>query len=151
MSRQQIRLVRDSYAEIAQVSGPVALLFYGRLFELAPEVRPMFKQDTEVQGRKLMDMISTLVDHLDRFEELDPVLRALGQRHAGYGVRPDHYATVSGALIWALGQALDNGFSPELKAAWSAAIEAASAVMKQGAAELAPINAILHPATKPNA
>ena len=140
MSRKQIRLVRDSFFEIAEVSGPVAVLFYGRLFELAPEVRPLFRQDTEVQGRKLMDMITTLVAHLDRLDELDPMLRALGQRHAGYGVLPEHYTTVSTALLWALGQALDEAFSPEVKAAWRAAIEAASTVMKQGAAELPATN-----------
>jgi nitric oxide dioxygenase len=66
------------------------------------------------------------------------MLKAMGQRHAGYGVRPTHYTTVASALIWAIGAALQDEFSSELKAAWRALIEAVSAVMIDGAAELLP-------------
>ena len=134
----QIRLVRGSFPAISELAGPVAALFYGRLFELAPQVRLLFRQDIAVQGRKLMDMLTTLVSNLDRFEELEPVLKAMGQRHAGYGVQPEHYETVTSALIWAIGIALENEFTPELKLAWCAVIEAVGAVMKDGAAQLLP-------------
>jgi nitric oxide dioxygenase len=135
---KQIRLVRESFPAISALSGPIANLFYGRVFELAPEVRPMFRQDIAVQGRKLMDMLTALVDNLTRFEELKPMLKALGQRHAGYGVQPRHYETVASALIWAFGIALDDEFSPELKTAWRTLIDSVGAVMKEGAAELLP-------------
>jgi hemoglobin-like flavoprotein len=114
------------------------MLFYGRLFQMEPGVRPLFKQDIELQGRKLMDMLTTLTTHLDHFEELVPVLQALGQRHAGYGVRPEHYDLVTTSLIWAFGTALDRDLYPELRAAWQAAIELVAKVMKDGAAELPP-------------
>jgi hemoglobin-like flavoprotein len=139
MTPEQIRLVRDSFPGIAELSRPIALLFYGRLFEVAPEVQPMFKQDIAVQGRKLMEMLTALVTNLDQFEEMEPALKALGQRHAGYGVQPDHYPMVAAALIWAFGLALEGEFSPDLKAAWLAVIEAVAAVMKSGAASLASI------------
>jgi nitric oxide dioxygenase len=139
MTREQVRLVRDSFPEIAELSRPIALLFYGRLFEVAPEVQPMFKQDIAVQGRKLMEMLTVLVTNLDQFEELEPALRALGQRHAGYGVKPQHYATVASALIWSLGLALEGAFTRDLKAAWIEVIEAVATVMKNGAAALPPV------------
>jgi hypothetical protein len=41
-------------------------------------------------------------------------------------------------LIWALGQALDTQFYPELRVAWLAIIEAVSLGMKNGASELPP-------------
>jgi nitric oxide dioxygenase len=135
---EQVQLVRDSFAGIAEVSQPVAALFYGRLFELAPEVRPMFKQDIAIQGRKLMDMLAALVQNLDRFEEMSAVLKAMGQRHSGYGVLPAHYKTVSSALLWALGVTLQDEFTPQLKAAWRAVVEAVSTTMMEGAAELDP-------------
>jgi len=135
---EQRRLIRDSFPDISQLSGPIAMLFYGRLFELAPEVRVMFRQDISVQGRKLMDMLTVFVDHLDRMEELEPMLRALGQRHTAYGVTAEQYATVATALIWAFGVALEEEFPAELKAAWRTLIEAVSAVMIDGAAALSP-------------
>ena len=71
-----------------------------------------------------MDMLTTLITNLERFEELEPLLKAMGQRHAGYGVQPGHYETVTSALIWAFGIALEGEFTPELKSAWCAVIEA---------------------------
>jgi len=138
MTPEQKQLIRESFPAIREMAGPVSLLFYGRLFALDPALRPMFRQDIELQGRKLMDMLTAVVDNLDHFEGLAPTLRALGQKHAGYGVRPEHYQTVTQALIWAFGQALDTQFYPELKSAWLAIIEAVSLSMKKGAAELLP-------------
>jgi len=135
---QHKRLVQESFPAISDLSGPITKLFYGRLFELAPQVRPMFRQDIAVQGRKLMDMLAALVNNLDRIEALDPALRALGQRHAGYGVRPEHYATVGDALIWAFGIALAGEFTPESIRAWRELIVEVSTVMKDGADELTP-------------
>lgn len=138
MTPEQKQLIRESFPAIREMAGPVSLLFYGRLFALEPALRPMFRQDIELQGRKLMDMLTAVVDNLDHFEGLAPTLRALGQKHAGYGVRPEHYQTVARALMWALGQALDTQFYPELRTAWLAIIEAVSLSMKKGAAELLP-------------
>ena len=138
MTPEQKELVRNSFQSIAEISGPVVMLFYGRLFQMDPELRPMFKQDIGVQGRKLIEMLTTLTSNLDHFEDLVPVLKALGQRHAGYGVRPEHYQAVTTSLIWALGTALGWEFYPELRAAWQQTIELAATVMKEGAAELPP-------------
>jgi hemoglobin-like flavoprotein len=140
MTPEQKQLVRNSFPGIAELSGPIAMLFYGRLFQMDPQLRPLFKQDIELQGRKLMDMLTTLTTNLDQFEELVPVLQALGQRHAGYGVRPEHYDQVTSALIWAFGTALDRDFYPELRAAWRTVIEVVATVMKEGAAQLPPPN-----------
>src|SRR5712672_3226815 len=112
MTATDKRLVRASLPSIAELSGPIAMLFYGRLFQMDPRLRPMFKQDIEVQGRKLMDMLTALTTNLNDFGGLIPVLKALGQRHAGYGVRPEHYQLVTDSLIWALGTALENEFDP---------------------------------------
>ena len=65
MNSQQQRLIRESFPEIRRMAGPVSLLFYGRLFALDPSLRPMFRQDIEVQGRKLMDMLTAIVDNLE--------------------------------------------------------------------------------------
>src|SRR6266699_5146129 len=120
MTAEQKQLIRESFPAIREMAGPVSLLFYGRLFALEPALRPMFRQDIELQGRKLMDMLTAVVDNLDRFEGMAPALQALGQKHVGYGVRPEHYQTLTLAVIWALGQALDTQFYPELRSAWLA-------------------------------
>ena len=136
MTPAQKQLVRDSFPSIAALSKPISMLFYGRLFQIDPALRPMFKQDIEVQGRKLMDMLTALTTNLDHFDDLVPMLKALGQRHAGYGVRPEHYPLVTKSLIWAFAVARDRDFYRELREAWSTVVEMAATVMKDGDAEL---------------
>jgi len=138
MTPREKQLVRESFPAIREAAVPLALLFYGRLFQLNPALRPLFHQDISVQSRKLMDMLIAVVDSLDHFKELEPMLRAMGQRHAGYGVRLEHYATLKSALLWAFGQGLGAEFFPDVRAAWAAVIDAVSAAMMAGAAELPP-------------
>lgn len=133
MTARQKQMVRESFPVIREVAGPLSQLFYGRLFELQPGLRPMFRHDLASQGRKLMEMLSVIVDHLDRLESLDPVLRELGRRHAGYGVLPQHYATVEQALLWSFGHAMEYEFDDELKGAWRAIITEVSNAMLAGA------------------
>jgi len=133
MTARQKQKVRESFPVIREVAGPLSQLFYGRLFELQPGLRPMFRHDLASQGRKLMEMLSVIVDHLDRLESLDPVLRELGRRHAGYGVLPQHYATVEQALLWSFGHAMEYEFDDELEGAWRAIITEVSNAMLAGA------------------
>lgn len=120
MTHEQIALARSSFAQVIPIADTAAALFYGRLFELAPELRPLFKGELQEQGRKLMRMIGLAVKGLDRWETLAPVLRDLGQRHEQYGVREQDYDTVGASLLWTLEQGLGPSFTPEVKAAWVA-------------------------------
>jgi hemoglobin-like flavoprotein len=128
-------LIRDTFLSVSTMAGPLASLFYGRLFSLAPELRPMFKGDLREQGQKLMAMIEVCVDSVSRLDELRPQLRELGKRHAGYGTLPEHYPVVGKALLWSLGQALEHRFDATTKQAWSTLLEEICREMLAGAAE----------------
>jgi hemoglobin-like flavoprotein len=119
---QQKRLVRETFDEISESPIEVALLFYGRLFELDPSLRPLFRTDLREQSQKLVLMLSVVVKGLDRFEDLLPELAALGRRHVDYGVKAKDYATLSSALLWALARSLEPHFDLETKAAWASVI-----------------------------
>jgi len=118
MDAQQIALVRASFAQVVPMSGQAASLFYDRLFEIAPPLRGLFRGDMTAQGAKLMAMLATAVANLDRLDSIVPAVRALGARHAGYGVTEADYAPVAEALLWTLGQALGEAFTAETRAAW---------------------------------
>lgn len=131
---RQKRLVRQSFESVSEYSDSVVTLFYGRLFELAPQVRPLFKIDIREQAAKLMDTLTSLVDALDRFEELRGFLWELGRRHAEYKVEPAHYQVLVQALTWAFAQALGLEFDRETRLAWEQLLNAVSEVMIAGAA-----------------
>ena len=81
------------------LSEQAAALFYGRLFEIAPSVKPLFKGDMTEQGRKLMATLAVVVNGLTNLETILPAASALAKRHVGYGVKPIHYPIVSEALL----------------------------------------------------
>lgn len=118
MTPEQIQLVRSSFAKVAAIQDEAAVLFYRRLFELDPSLRPLFKGDMTAQGARLMAALRGIVGSLDQLERVLPALRELGRRHAAYGVRPEHYATVGEALIWTLEQGLGAAFTRETRRAW---------------------------------
>ncbi|MCG8097974.1 MAG: globin domain-containing protein [Candidatus Thiodiazotropha taylori] len=129
--------VKSCWAKVEPIADQAAALFYGRLFEVYPEVKPYFKGDMEAQGKKLMSMIGTAVGSLDNLEPLLPVIRESGKRHAEYGVQAVDYDKVADALLWTLGEGLGDAFTDEVKDAWVVTYTALAGVMKEGAEEVA--------------
>ena len=129
MTPQQIELVQSSFKKVVPIACTAADLFYGRLFEIAPEVRSMFPDDMREQKTKLMTMLGTAVNNLHRLEAILPAVKDLGQRHKGYGVTAAHYAPVGAALLWTLEKGLGPDFTPDVKAAWTETYTALAGVM----------------------
>ncbi len=137
MSPLQIDLVRSSFSSVAPSADVVARRFYGRMFELDPSLRSMFKIDMEVQGNKVIAMIGTAVSLLEQPGQLVPILQSLGRRHAGYGVKDEHYQIVGAALIWALKQELRTAFTQDVEDAWVEVYSLLSETMRAAAVPLA--------------
>ncbi|MEA2490475.1 MAG: adenylate cyclase [Acidobacteriota bacterium] len=113
-------LVQSSWETIVGRREEAARIFYSRLFEIAPAVRPMFAGvDISTQGSMLMNMITAAVRGLDRLEELKPTLEDLGRRHAAYGVRVEHYAPVEECLLHTVEVMMGEGFNLDVKLAWT--------------------------------
>jgi len=125
----QIGLVQDSFAKVLPIIPLAAATFYDRLFVIAPDTRQLFHGDMTDQGRKLFLTLATVVDYLDRFDQILPVAEALAIRHVGYGVRDDHYAMVCTALNDTLTAVIGNDFDADTASAWSSAYEALSGCM----------------------
>ncbi|MCG7995470.1 MAG: globin domain-containing protein [Candidatus Thiodiazotropha taylori] len=137
MTPEQITHVKSSWSKVEPIADQAAALFYARLFEVYPEVKPYFKGDMEAQGKKLMSMIGTAVGSLDNLEPLLPVIRESGKRHAEYGVQAVDYDKVADALLWTLAEGLGDAFTDEVKDAWVVTYTALAGVMKEGAQEVA--------------
>jgi len=121
MTPDQIKAIQDSFTKVVPIAEQAAALFYGRLFEIAPEVKPLFRGDMTEQGRKLMATLGVVVNGLGNLETVLPAASALAKRHVDYGVKPGDYAPVGAALLWTLEQGLGDDWTPDLAAAWGAA------------------------------
>lgn len=136
MTPEQKALVQGSFEKVAPIAEAAAEIFYNKLFELDPELKPLFKGDIKEQGKKLMAVLGTAVAGLDNLEQLVPVVQELGKRHVGYGVKDEHYATVAEALLFTLEKGLGEDFTPETQEAWVTVYTILADVMTKAAAEV---------------
>ena len=134
MTPKQVELVQGSWKKVMPISDTAAAIFYTKLFELDPTLKPLFKGDMKEQGRKLMAMISVAVGGLTRLEAIVPAVQDLGRRHVKYGVEDKHYDTVATALVFTLEKGLADAFTPEVKEAWVTPYGILSKTMKDAAA-----------------
>ena len=135
MTPTDIGLIRESWTSVEPIADTAARLFYGRLFELDPAIERLFRRtDMDAQRKVLMQTLTVVVKSLDKLDQIVPAVQALGRRHAGYGVREEHYGTVGEALLWTLEQGLGDAFTPEVRAAWATAYGTLATVMVEAAA-----------------
>jgi len=129
MTPEQVKLVQDSFAKVAPISEKAAELFYGRLFEVAPQVRAMFPDDMTEQRKKLMATLAIVVNGLNNLDAILPAASALAKRHVTYGAEAAHYPVVGQTLLWTLEQGLGPSWTPDVAAAWTGAYTALSEFM----------------------
>jgi hemoglobin-like flavoprotein len=129
MTPSQIDLVQSSFAKVAPIVETAAGLFYERLFEIAPEVKPLFNRDMKEQGRKLMATLGLVINGLKNLDAILPAAKSLAAKHVSYGVRAEHYQPVGDALIWTLEKGLGSAFTPEVRDGWLVAYATLSGAM----------------------
>jgi hemoglobin-like flavoprotein len=133
MTNDQKTLLRDSYAKVAPNAPAVVAIFYQRLSDIDPKLRPLFKGDMAEQGRKLMAIIGTAVANLGQNDSILRAVKQLGERHSGYGVKTLDYDTVGEALLWTLEQGLADAFTPPVREAWTVCYGTLADIMKAAA------------------
>jgi len=128
------QLIESTWQQVLPAADTTAVLFYRRLFEIDPGLRPLFAGvDLEAQQASLAHALSAVVDGLDDIDRLRPRLEALGRRHVAYGATASHYDSVGSALLWTLERGLGDAWSEAAGAAWRDAYGLVSGIM-QGAA-----------------
>ena len=141
----QIALVQSSFRAVLPIAEAAGLLFYERVFTLAPGTRALFDDDIAPQARRTMAAVKTAVDGLEDLDTVAPFLIRLGERHVRYGVQMEHFDVIGAALLWTLEQGLGEGFTPDVRDAWVAAWNLIAGAMGEGMrralAELEPVGA----------
>ena len=129
MELEQVAVVQQSFAKVAPIADRAAVMFYDRLFEIAPQVKATFPADMAEQRQKLMATLAVVVDGLSNLESVLPVAGALAKRHVTYGAKPEHYPVVGSALLWTLERGLGDAWTKEVADAWTAAYGTLSGYM----------------------
>lgn len=95
--------------------------YYYHLFELAPEIRPLFTKSMVSQGRMLANMIKSVVVNIAQDYNLFRLsLEAMARNHNKMGIKSEYYA-LSGLVLFltirvCLGEKL---YNEEIRIAWT--------------------------------
>lgn len=126
-----VELLRSSFALVVEREPEVTSRFYDVLFRKYPQAEPLFgRRSRAEQERMLRDMLVAIVDHLEDAAWLKGQLAALGQKHVGYGVRPEMYGWVGASLLETLAAVAGDAWTPELAQTWTDAYGAVASLMQ---------------------
>jgi len=130
----QKNLVKSTWKMMAPMADEVALCFYERLFEIDASAQALFKSsDLPEQRRKLVQALSLVVQGIDDFSILAPVVADLGRRHAQLGVTSSNFESVGAALLWAFERSLGSAWDADVKLAWTTAYALLAEPMEKAA------------------
>lgn len=121
LTPDQIAVIRSTFSDLAPEKVTASQVFYQKLFEIAPELRQLFRGDIESQGMRFMTTLGLILDDIDKPEALRPHLKQLAQGHAAIGVRPEHFIPMGKALVGTMEEVLGDRFPPQGRAAWEEA------------------------------
>jgi hemoglobin-like flavoprotein len=133
MTPRQVEIVQSTFRSVQPMAATAGEIFYKRLFEIDPATRALFRGDMKQQAHNFMQVLAVAVSGLSSMSTLAPIVQELGLRHATYGVKPEHYDAVRQALLYSLALILQEGYTDEVRSAWSTAYAMLAGVMKEAA------------------
>lgn len=133
LPQEQVALLESSFAALAPQADQLIARFYSRLFELHPEVKPMFAEsDLVEQQKKLVAALQLVINNLRNPEKLQDALKGLGHKHQSYGAEAAHFDAVAAVLLEVLEEFAGELWTPPMATAWGDALSAVKAVMLEG-------------------
>jgi methyl-accepting chemotaxis protein len=130
-----VEALETSFDLVAPRGDELMDVFYARLFEAAPAVKPLFaKTNLRKQKIMLLRVLGLLRRSLRDLDPILPILHDLGARHVAYGARPEHYPVVGAVLIASMAEVAGDAWRPEYERAWAAAFDVVAGAMLDGAA-----------------
>jgi hemoglobin-like flavoprotein len=129
-----VDVLETSFDLVAPRGEELVTVFYERLFERAPHVRPLFAHtDMARQRSMLLAALVLLRKSLRDLDSIAPKLRELGARHVAYGATADAYPVVGEVLLASMADIAGDAWNDEIAAEWAGAYGVVADLMLQGA------------------
>src|SRR3954452_1514913 len=133
MTPAQINLVEQTLASLDIEA--LTVDFYRRAFERDPSLTVMFTADPALQRARFAAELAQIMRSIRSLDAFEDSVRALGERHRGYGVCSVHYALMVSSLLASLQAALRRQWTAEVREAWTLAYNLTAETMMLGALE----------------
>ncbi len=124
LSDETIRIVKSTAPVLQEHGETLTRHFYQRMFRENPEVAPLFNAKNQhggTQQRALAGAICAFAANVDRLEVLGAAVEGIAQKHAGLGIKPEHYPIVGSNLLASIQEVLGIPEDHEVIRAWAEA------------------------------
>ena len=135
MNDRQILLIKKSWHQFLLNAEENEVLFFNRLFEMAPEVKQLFKGNLKELTKKFTSITTFMVSKLHNFEDALKEVKTIIQRNNQYKLSAEYYAFMGDALLCTLENGLAETWNDELKESWATAYFALADSMVRSEAE----------------
>jgi NAD(P)H-flavin reductase/hemoglobin-like flavoprotein len=129
------RLVKESFAYVAENSEAAMEYFFARLFVHYPEMRPMFPHAMRDHMERVFASLARIVWTVDSPDSLAAYLADLGRRHRKFGVKDRHYEPFLAVLADTVRHFTGHYWSDAMRAAWETVLGRVTKVMLAAADE----------------
>lgn len=128
-----LRLVKESFAHIAESPEAAMDYFYARLFVHYPAMRSMFPHAMREHMERVFAALTRIVRAGDSPDSLAAYLAQLGRGHRKFGVKDKHYEPFLAMLVDTIRHFSGPYWTDETQAAWATALDRAAKVMLSAA------------------
>ncbi|AUW94357.1 nitric oxide dioxygenase [Sulfobacillus thermotolerans] len=127
MLSQTTKDIIKSTVPVLEMHGEhITTRFYERLFDNEPSMLDIFNQTNQRRGQQQTALANALYAaalHIDHIEDILPVVRQVGHKHRGLGVKPEHYPIIGENLLAAMKEVLGDAATDDIIGAWAQAYE----------------------------
>ena len=114
-----------AYIEDSDPNKPSGLVwfsnvFYGRLFDVNPEAKKLFRDNNETKARALGNIISTGLRQIWDRANFSKILHGIAVSHCKLGVKAIQYGLVGDVLLWSFAYTMKNMWDQDLRTSWIA-------------------------------
>jgi NAD(P)H-flavin reductase/hemoglobin-like flavoprotein len=127
------RLIKESFAYMAENSEAAMEYFYARLFVHHPQMRPMFPHAMQDHMERVFAALARIVWSIDSPDSLASSLAQLGCGHRKFGVKDRHYEPFLAVLTDTVRHFTGHYWTNETQVAWKAVLDHAARVMLDAA------------------
>lgn len=124
LDAQTIAIIKSTVPVLEVHGQTITKTFYQTMFKNHPELLNVFNHANQRQGKQptaLANAVYAAAAHIDRLEEILPVVRGIAQKHRALGIQPEHYPIVGENLLAAIKTVLGDAATEEILDAWAKA------------------------------
>lgn len=132
LDSQTIAIIKQTAPILAPQAEQLTRLFYQRMFEHNPEVKPYFNAAHQFSGgqqRALAGAIVAYATHIDDLQQMGSHVDLIAHKHVSLGIQPEHYPIVGENLLAAIKELLGEQAGDEIIDAWAKAYGLLATIM----------------------